>query len=106
MDRKVFNYISFENKRVSTLGASLKRNHLSILSSDEIYNMHIATLEVLERTGVLVREKRALKLLDQAGAIVDYKKNLVKVPAYLVEEAVAKTQKSFIWHARNPKKKH
>ncbi|MFB0522662.1 MAG: trimethylamine methyltransferase family protein, partial [Candidatus Bathyarchaeia archaeon] len=42
--------------------------------------------------------------LDQAGAIVDYKKNLVKVPSYLVEEAVATTPKSFIWHARNPKK--
>jgi len=86
------------------LGAFLKRNHLNILSSDEVYNIHIATLEVLERTGVLVREKRALKLLDQAGAIVDYKKNLVKVPSYLVEEAVATTPKSFIWHARNPKK--
>ncbi|MDH5437388.1 MAG: trimethylamine methyltransferase family protein [Candidatus Bathyarchaeota archaeon] len=86
------------------MGAFLKRNHLNILSSDEVYNIHIATLEVLERTGVLVREKRALKLLDQAGAIVDYKKNLVKVPSYLVEEAVATTPKSFIWHARNPKK--
>jgi trimethylamine--corrinoid protein Co-methyltransferase len=88
----------------SSLGFFLKRNYLNILSSDEVYGIHIATLEVLERTGVLVREKRALKLLDEAGAIVDYKKNLVKIPAYLVEEAVAKTPKSFIWHARNPKK--
>jgi len=86
------------------LGNFLKRNHLSILSNDEVYNIHIATLEVLERTGVLVREKRVLKLLDQAGAIVDHKKSLVKIPAYLVEEAVAKTPKSFIWHARDPKK--
>jgi trimethylamine--corrinoid protein Co-methyltransferase len=86
------------------LGFFLKRNYLNILNSDEIYGIHLATLEVLERTGVLVREERALKLLDEAGAIVDYKKNLVKIPAYLVKEAVAKTPKSFIWHARNPKK--
>jgi trimethylamine--corrinoid protein Co-methyltransferase len=81
----------------------LKRNRLNILSNDEVCNIHIATLEVLERTGVIVREKKALKLLDQAGAIVDYKKNLVKIPDYLVKEAVAKTPKSFTWHARNPK---
>jgi len=42
--------------------------------------------------------------LDEAGAIVDYKKNIVKIPAYLVKEAVTKTPKSFIWQARNPKK--
>jgi len=39
------------------LGAFLKRNHLSILSNDEVYNIHIATLEILERTGVSIREK-------------------------------------------------
>ena len=89
---------------VITLRAFLKRNKLNILSSDEVYNIHTATLEILERTGVLVREEKALKLLDQAGAIVDHEKNLVKIPAYLIEEAVAKTPKSFIWHARNPKK--
>jgi len=87
-----------------SLGAFLKRNYLNILSSDEVYNIHITTLEVLERTGVSIREERALKLLDKAGATVDYKKNLVKIPAYLIEEAVAKTPKSFIWHARNPKR--
>jgi trimethylamine--corrinoid protein Co-methyltransferase len=87
-----------------SLGGFLKRNYLNILSSDEVYNIHIATLEVLERTGVSIREESALKLLDQAGAPVDYKKKLVKIPAYLIEEAVAKTPKSFIWHARNPKK--
>ena len=87
-----------------SLGIFLKKNYLNILSNDEVYNIHIATLEVLERTGVSVREEKALKLLDQAGATVDYKKSRVKIPDYLVKEAVAKTPKSFIWHARNPKK--
>jgi trimethylamine--corrinoid protein Co-methyltransferase len=79
-----------------------KRKHLNILSDDEVHDIHAATLEVLERTGVIVREEKALKLLEQAGAVVDYNENLVKIPAYLVEEAVSKTPKSFIWHARNP----
>jgi trimethylamine--corrinoid protein Co-methyltransferase len=85
------------------MNSFIKRNRLNILSNDEVYDIHTATLEVLERTGVIIREKKALELLEQAGAVVDYKKNLVKIPDYLVEEAVSKTPKSFIWHARNPK---
>jgi trimethylamine--corrinoid protein Co-methyltransferase len=80
-----------------------KKNPLKILSNEEVHNIHTATLEVLERTGVIIREEKALELLAQAGAAVDYKKSLVRIPGHLVEEAVSKTPKSFIWHARNPK---
>ena len=80
-----------------------KRNRLNILSDHEVHNIHTATLEILERTGVIIREKKALELLAQAGAVVDFKKSLVKIPGQLVEEAVSKTPKSFTWHARNPK---
>lgn len=81
----------------------LKKGYIDILSSDEVYDIHSATLEVLERTGVVVHEKRALKLLDNAGAIIDFRRETAKIPDYLIQEAVAKTPKSFIWHARNPK---
>ena len=81
----------------------LKKGYINILSSDEVYDIHIATLEVLERTGVVVQDKRALKLLDNAGAIIDFKRETAKIPSYLIQEAVAKTPKSFVWHARNPK---
>ncbi len=87
---------------VVSLGSLLNRNHLSVLSSDEIQDIHIATLEVLEHTGILIREGRALRLLERAGANVDRKESIAKIPAYLVEEAADKTAKNFIWHARNP----
>jgi len=80
-----------------------KKNPLKILSNDEVHDIHTATLEVLERTGVIIRQKKALELLEQAGAAVDYSKSLVRIPGHLVEEAVSKTPKSFIWHARSPK---
>jgi trimethylamine--corrinoid protein Co-methyltransferase len=80
-----------------------RRNPLNILSDEEIHDIHAATLEVLERTGVIIREENALKLLEQAGAVVDHNTKLVKIPEHLIEEAVAKAPKSFIWHARNPK---
>jgi trimethylamine--corrinoid protein Co-methyltransferase len=76
---------------------------LKVLSDDEVRNIHTATLEVLEHTGVVIREESALALLEQAGAAVDYETNLVRIPGRLVEDAVAKTPKSFVWHARNPK---
>ena len=49
-----------------------------VLSSDQIYDIHTATLEVLERTGVLVKEENALRLLDGAGTYVDCKTQRTK----------------------------
>jgi trimethylamine--corrinoid protein Co-methyltransferase len=80
-----------------------KKNPLKVLADEEVRNIHTATLEVLERTGVVIREERALALLERAGAAVDYEASLVKIPGHLVEEAVSQTPKSFVWHARNPK---
>lgn len=48
----------------------VKPSPLLILSKDELERVHLATLEVLERTGVHVQEERALELLKQAGAHV------------------------------------
>jgi len=81
----------------------LKKGHLNILSSDEVYRIHVATLEILERTGFIIHETKALELLNNSGANVDFKKKTAKIPSYLIQEAVAKTPKSFIWYARNPK---
>ena len=46
---------------------------LKILSKEEIYDIHISTLDVLERVGIRVESEEALKLLDEIGAIVDYR---------------------------------
>ena len=75
----------------------------SVLSSDQIYDIHMATLEVLERTGVLVKEENALKLLDDSGAIVDFESKRVRIPQYLVEEAIQRAPKSIKLCGRDPK---
>ena len=49
-----------------------------VLSSDQIYDIHMAILDVLERTGVLVKEENALRLLDGAEAYVDCKTQRTK----------------------------
>lgn len=58
-----------------------------VLSEDQIEEIHLATLEVLEGTGVKVGGNEAVELLRTAGARV-YGKDLVKIPSYLVEQAL------------------
>lgn len=60
---------------------------LKFLSQDQIEEIHLKTLEILERTGVKVFHDEALEILKNAGAIVDG--NLVKIPEFLVKKAMS-----------------
>jgi trimethylamine---corrinoid protein Co-methyltransferase len=64
------------------------RPRMTVLSPEQIAQIHQATLEVLERTGVQVTHPRALELLHGAGARVDGKR--VRIPPWLVEDALRK----------------
>jgi len=76
---------------------------LNLLNKDELYEIHLATLDVLERIGVGIYEDRALKIMDEAGAIVDYDKKVVKIPQHLLKELIKKAPEVVTLHARNPK---
>lgn len=56
------------------------------VTEDQLEEIHLATLEVLERTGVQVDHPEALKLLKDAGCIVNG--NRARIPGWLVEEAI------------------
>ena len=75
-----------------------------VFSEDALDAIHLASLEVLEKTGIkIVHGKRILKMLKDNGCTVDFEKGLVLFPSYVVEEAVKKTPKTFIMYGRNPK---
>lgn len=59
---------------------------LAVLSVEQIEQIHLATLEVLERTGVQIAHPRALEILHGAAARVEG--NRVHIPAWLVEDAI------------------
>jgi trimethylamine--corrinoid protein Co-methyltransferase len=63
--------------------------------------IHNATLELLQRTGVIFKHPEALRLFEDAGAHVDQKNQRVFLPSHLVEEAIKKAPSGFTWHARN-----
>ncbi|MGD8506538.1 MAG: trimethylamine methyltransferase family protein [Candidatus Bathyarchaeota archaeon] len=75
----------------------------SLMSKDDLDSIHWATLEVMENTGIKIHSQKSLKILDDSGAHVDYKKNIAKIPSHLVEEALRKAPKHIRLHARNPK---
>ena len=55
-------------------------------SSDQLEEIHSATLDLLERAGVRVDHQESLKLLKDAGCLV--KDRFVKIPGWLIEEAI------------------
>ena len=60
-----------------------------ILSKDKLELLHLSTLEILRRTGVAVRETRAIEILKKAGCFVDGER--VRFPSHLVEWALRVT---------------
>lgn len=77
---------------------------VNIFSPDELYAIHCATLDVLQHVGVRVDSKEAKEVFAAGGATVDMETNIVKIPPYLVEEAVASAPSTLLLAARDPKK--
>jgi len=75
---------------------------LGVFTRDELHEIHLATLEVLEKTGVFVESEEALEIFDGGGAWVDAKSKMVRFPPYLVEDAIRSAPSSFVAAGRIP----
>jgi trimethylamine--corrinoid protein Co-methyltransferase len=69
------------------------------MSDDQCRIMHRASLDVLERTGVLVNYQPALDLLKKAGCLV--RDNHVRFPSHLVEWALRAAPSRITLYDRN-----
>ncbi len=76
---------------------------LKIFSDDELDDIHRATLEVLEKTGLFFDDDEALEVLDGGGAVIDKKNKIAKFPPYVVEEAIRSAPSKILLAGRNPK---
>jgi trimethylamine--corrinoid protein Co-methyltransferase len=72
---------------VNNLFVPLAMPQLSMFDEAQCEQIHLASLEILRRTGVRVHQDEALALLKTAGAPVS-DGNLVKIPAALAEWAL------------------
>jgi trimethylamine--corrinoid protein Co-methyltransferase len=76
---------------------------LNSLTDDELFDIHLATLEVLEKTGLYIETDEALDVFDGAGAAVDRQRKIVKLPPYLVEDAIRSAPSKILLAGRDPK---
>lgn len=76
---------------------------LNILTEHELGEIHLATLELLDQTGVIVEDEAARERFEAAGARIDPDSNTVRIPPYLVEDAIRSTPSKVILAGRDPK---
>jgi trimethylamine--corrinoid protein Co-methyltransferase len=80
-----------------------QRLSLNGLTDDELDDIHRATLDVLEKTGIFIETDEALEVFDGAGAKIDRKNKIVKIPAQLVEDAIQSAPSKILLAGRDPK---
>ena len=62
-----------------------------VFTENELDQIHRATLEVLEHTGLFLDDEEALEVLDGGGAVIDKKNRVAKFPPNVVEDAIEDT---------------
>ncbi len=70
------------------------------LTEEQIRKLHLATLDVLERTGVSVKNDRARSLLLDAGARAGAG-DVVHIPSAMVKNAIAAAPEKVVLHDRD-----
>jgi trimethylamine--corrinoid protein Co-methyltransferase len=81
-----------------------RKNGLGLKSftDDQLYDIHMATLEVLEKTGLYIETDEALDVFDGFGAQIDRAKKIVRIPPYLVEDAIQSAPSKILLAGRDP----
>jgi len=72
---------------------------LKVLSDDDLEIIHLSTLEVLRRTGIAVKEPKAVEIFKKLGCFVDGER--IRIPAHLVERALRSTPPRVAMSDRN-----
>ncbi len=79
-----------------------RRVGLELLDPSDVRRIHEASLEVLAETGVVFHSQRALDVLEEHGAAVDRDTTVARIPADVVERALATLPRSFVLGGRTP----
>jgi len=83
---------------ISTHRMNMASAHYARMGEAECRQIHLATLEVLERVGVDVHDSKAREILAGGGARVDGIR--VRIPEYMVEEALRKVPRRLTLYDR------
>jgi len=84
---------------ISTHDLSLNSAHYARMGNPECKKIHMATLEILERTGVDVHDEQARSILREGGAHSDGIR--IRVPEHMVAAALATAPERITLYDRN-----
>ena len=84
---------------ISTHGTNMTSAHYARMGESECREIHLATLEVLERVGVDVHDEKAREILAGGGAAVDGIR--VRIPEYMVEDALRRAPRRMTIYDRS-----
>ncbi len=73
-------------------------------SQDELQTIHLASLDLLQNVGVRVDSAEAREIFAAGGAVVDPETNIVRIPPYVVEDAIRTAPPTVLLAARDPQK--
>ena len=76
---------------------------LQLLSKQQRERIHLASLKILEEVGVMIQNETALNLVADHGAEVDVKKQIARIPQYLVNDALVKAPSTISMFSRDGK---
>lgn len=79
----------------------MKPKEYVVLSDAEIFNIHEASLKILEKTGIMVYSRKVLDLLANSGMDVNLQKRRVRIPASFIEHALKSTPSKIALYDRN-----
>jgi trimethylamine--corrinoid protein Co-methyltransferase len=75
----------------------------TLLSEQQVEQVHAASLEILENVGILVRHEKARNVFLKHGCQVDNQSQLVKLPVSVVEEFRCMLPPTFTFLGRDPR---
>ena len=77
--------------------------YATLLTPEQIERTHVASLEILEKVGLLVRNEKARLIFEKNDCWVDAGTQIVKFPPKVVEKYRALLPPTFIFFGRDPK---
>ncbi len=75
--------------------------HVRILADEQLDRLQSATLEILEQVGIHCPSEKALKIYAEHGCLVDFSRQLVKLPPGVVLEAMSHAPRFYTMGARD-----
>ncbi len=78
---------------------------IELLTRGELEKIHGATMEILWKLGIKVWEPQSFNLLKSAGATVDERTKMVRIPESLLRETIRRAPPEFYMYGRDPRYK-